>query len=315
MTIRTGSILAFILLVIFPSAAREPVFFASCGSGTGSVRELVYSNDDIMSELVWPLDSLTTVTMGTALPVGRNFSIGISFETGMLLTRQYMTDSDYLNLPYDSRMTHFSRHTAELDYYHEFSVSLSRLFSTPLRGVRTGRRIGITPHLELRWTSMAWTGKDGYTQYGEIAGVYYPWNPFLVKNPLVGPVITWKLSRIMLLAAVSADVPLGDRFTVTGKLAATPLVYCKATDSHLRTGVFYKDTVLGGLYIEPNLRVACAITEKQTVFLSGSWIRMSGSRGDTLSGIIGGPVMYSYNDTAGMDMTRTVVSLGYRYTR
>lgn len=315
MKIRTGIIPIFLLLVTLPSAAREPVFFASCGTGTGSVRELVYSDNDILSELVWPLDSLATVTAGTVLPAGKNLSIGISFETGMLLTRQYMTDSDYLNLPEDSRKTHFSRHSANLDYYHEFSVSLSRLFSTPLRGIRTGRRIGITPHLELRWTSMAWTGKDGYTQYGEIAGVYFPWNPFLPKNQLEGPVITWKLSRIMLLAAVSADIPLGNRFTVTGKIAATPLVYCNATDNHLRTGIFYKDTASGGFYIEPALRVACTVTDKHTVFLSGSWIWMSGSRGDTLSGPIGGSPQDKLNDNAGMDMTRAAVSLGFSYTR
>lgn len=315
MTIRTVCITFFFLLFPFLCAAREPVFFVSCGTGTGSVRELVYFNDDILSELVWPLDSLSTFTAGTILPVGQNFSVGISFETGTLLTRQYMTDSDYLNLPDDSRMTHFSRHTADLDYYYEISISLARLFSTPLQGIRTSRRISLSPQLEFRWTSIAWTGKDGYTQYGEGGGVYFPWNPDLEKTPLEGPVITWKLSRIMLLAALCAEVPIGTRFTVTGKLSATPLVYCKATDNHLRTGIFYRDTVSGGFHIEPAIRVACAITKKHTVYLSGSWTWMSGARGDTLSGPIGGTPQNEHINNAGVDMTRTVVSLGFSYAR
>lgn len=315
MNIRIGLVTVFFLLATSLSAAGEPSFFISCGTGTGSVRELVYYHDDIMSELVWPLDSLSTITVGTVLPVGEKFSLAFSFETGWLLEQQYMTDSDYLNLPDDNRMTHFSHHTADLDYFYEINISLSRLFTTPFRGPRTGRRITISPHLELKWTSIAWTGKDGYTQYGESGGIYFPWHPDLEKNPLEGPVITWNLSRILFLAALSADIPVGNRFLITGKFAISPLVYIKATDSHLRTGVFYKDTITGGVYIEPMIRVACNVTKKQTVFLSGSWIWMSGSRGDTLSGLIGGPADNSYTDNAGMDMTRNVVSLGFSYSR
>lgn len=310
MIIRTVLVPFIILLAPLLSAVEPPSCFFSLGTGSGTVHELVFFQDDILSELVWPLDSLTTITAGVSLPAGNAFVLSISAETGMLMTRQYMTDSDYMNLPGDSRKTHFSRHTADLDTYHEFSIALSRIFSVPVRGIRSRDFVTITPHLEFRWTSIAWTGRDGYKQYGESGGVYYPWDPDMEKIPFDGAVITWRVSRMMLLAALSASVPAGNRFHITGTISVTPLIYCTATDNHLLTNTRYKDTLVGGLFIEPTIRISCRITTKQTLFLSGSRVWMSDSRGDTLSGPIGSPPLYRNEDSAGMNMTRSVVQLG-----
>ena len=135
----------FLFLPLLRPAAEEASWFVSSGIHSGEIRELVYEGDEILSELVWPLDSLLTVTLGGSLPLGGGVHLSASLEAGSLLMEQSMTDSDYLNLPERSEKTHFSRHPVDMKQYLEFRGALRRPVTTGLSGVCTNRKIRISP--------------------------------------------------------------------------------------------------------------------------------------------------------------------------
>ena len=73
------------MLILTPLlSAQEATFFVASSVSAGQVREIVYIQNDILSELVWPLDSLATVTLGGSIPFGYGFSLGVSLEVGKL---------------------------------------------------------------------------------------------------------------------------------------------------------------------------------------------------------------------------------------
>lgn len=309
-------LLACILLLPSLLTAQEAIFFVASGVSTGQVRELVYLQNDILSELVWPLDSLATVTIGASIPLIYGFSLGTSLEVGGLLTDQIITDSDWLNLPASKELTHYSQHTAMLNHYFEFRGSLERLFSTPLTGLGTYQHITVVPRIEFRFTSVAWKAKDGYAQYGtENGGSYDPWTSAIPKYSFSGDVLTYSQSRLLLAGSLSIKIPITTHFLLTTSFTGTPLIQCIGEDEHILTNTLYKDYMIGGYFLEPEIRIDYRPRKNRIVFLSCSWTVLCDLRGDTWSGSIGGTTYPSSPNGAGSDMSKLTFSLGYSLVR
>ena len=305
----------FLLLPLLRPAAEEASWFVSSGIHSGEIRELVYEGDEILSELVWPLDSLLTVTLGGSLPLGGGVHLSASLEAGSLLMDQSMTDSDYLNLPERSEKTHFSRHPVDMKQYLEFRGALRRPVTTGLSGVCTNRKIRISPGLEFRLSSAAWTGRDGYLQYGTWNGDFWnPWHSGLPKTETPGTVITWHWTRILLAASLSVDVPVGNRFLVSASILASPLIKADGNDMHVLTGTVFRDTMYGGVFLEPALRAEYRIASGYHLFAVGSWSYQADTRGDTRSGPVGGELATTFKGGGGNDMTLISFSLGLKKT-
>lgn len=303
------------LISSVPLAAEEASWFVSSGIHSGEIRELVYEGDEILSELVWPLDSLATATLGGSLPLGRGFQLSASIETGSLLADQSMTDSDYLNLPARSEKTHYSRHPVDMRHYLEFRGALRRPFPTGLAGICTGRKIRINPGLEFRWSSVAWTGKDGYIQYGTWNGEFWnPWHSGLPKTETSGTVITWNWTRLILAASLAVDVPVGNRFLLSASILASPLIRAVGKDVHVLTGTVFRDTMYGGFFLEPALRAEYRLSSGCHFFAAGSWSFQADTRGDTRSGPVGGELVNTFEDGGGNDLHKMSFSLGLKRT-
>jgi len=295
---------AVLLLIVPLFLSAEPAsWFVAASMHSGEIRELVFTGDDILSELVWPLDSLTTGTLGGSFPLGGSFYLSASLEAGSLLTDQHMTDSDYLNLPASGEKTHFSRHPVDLHQYLEFRGMVLRRFTTVFKGIRTKRKICINPGIEFRLSTAAWTGMDGYIQYGAWNGESWnPWHPDLPKIEMDGKVITWNWTRILLAASLSVDVPVGTRFLLSASLLATPLLKAEGRDVHILTGTVFRDTMYGGFFLEPALRGEYQLASGYRFFAAGTWSLQMNTRGDT----------NTLEDGGGTDLHKISISVGLK---
>lgn len=305
------------MLILTPLlSAQEATFFVASSVSAGQVREIVYIQNDILSELVWPLDSLATVTLGGSIPLGYGFSLGASLEVGKLLTDQIITDSDWLNLPQSQELTHYSQHTATLNHYFEFRGSIERLFTTPFTGPITYRHITVVPRLEFRFTSLAWTAKDGYIQYPpQFNAPYDPWTSARPQNFLSGTVLTYSQTRLMLAGSLSIKVPISNQFLISTSFSASPLIQCIGKDEHILTNTLYEDFMIGGYFLEPEIRIDFRPQQNRIVFLSCTWTILHDLRGDTWSGSIGATTSPFNPNGAGSEMNKLAFSLGYSLVR
>jgi outer membrane protease len=272
-----------------PIAARELPrpeisITASGGLTSGEAKEFVYSADQKLSELVWPLDPAYLLGIGARFDWARGFGIGATASFGIPGEAGTLTDSDFMNVNVtgSSARTHYSEHDARLDHLISIDLAASWLFRLPARGIASERPITVMPFAGIRYFSLSWTGSDGYYQYGEQTGkVYTEWSPDMPKVRLSGKIIEYRQVYLAPIAGVSVCLPLGSSLAVAAEFTGSPAVWCNDLDEHLLTYTDYHDYLSGGFLIEPRARVSWMPTKTVTTFAEGSWTRVLNLRGKT----------------------------------
>lgn len=304
----------FIILAPSQASADEPPAALSVSSGLsrGVVRELVFEGDSILSELTWPMDNAVSLGLEADVPLRSSFRLRGSLTVGIPMRTGSMVDSDFMNLPDSGEQTHYSRHDALLRHAIAVSLNVSRPVTTGLSGPLTERKLVVTPEIGARYSSRAWSARDGYLQYGELSGsTYEPWTPELPRVPVSGTVITYRLTSLALSARVSLLVPVADRWVVSLNLAGGPILSATGLDEHILRALTFEDTLAGGWFIEPGVGVSCATGPRSALSLSVVWEKTGNLRGDTEIREEGVPGSSTVPNGGGSDSSVVTARLGY----
>jgi len=306
----TAILLAFLASVTAEDLAFE--YSLSMGQLSGGAHELVYySGDTILSELYWPLDGAIVFSASARAVFPGGFALSLGIDSALSGDTGAMTDRDYLNLPTDGSLTHFSSHETNLDRLLGFSLCLSRRFSSPLHGLASPQRIVFEGALGIRITSTHWTASDGYTQYGPWTGEdWTPWRDNLPREDLSGEVITWEQELVSLFAMITVEVPLGRLFLLRGSILASPLNISHAKDHHLLTRMYFIDRMSGGLLLIPELTLVWIPAPRWEAFAAISWLTLSPLRGSTEIRDEQGYIISGSDGSSGTDMETTTIRMG-----
>ena len=311
------------LFALFPALA-----FASGTGGvdlsvstsllSGSTRELVYADDEVLSELVWPVEGIASLALGAGVSLGGGFRLSASLDAAIPGKSGSMEDSDFMNIPASDIKTHYSRHDTRLDYLVDVSLALSREFDTGLKGLGSPYSLTLIPGIGIRYRACSWSGSDGYTQYSFVdgTGAYEGWSESLPKDYLSGKVIDYSQRYILAFASLAANLPIGSAWSLTAAVSASPFISCVGEDRHFLTFTNYEDRMRGGIFVEPSLTVSWQTvrdTRESRLFISGIWTRFSGLRGKTLTRTNDGDLLSVDKDTGGSDSSVFAVRAGYSF--
>ncbi len=286
---------------------------------SGSTQELVFIDGDLLSELIWPMETVPGFGLEAGRALGGGYRISVSLDAAVPVDSGSMEDSDFMNIPENNDKTHYSRHDARLEHLVDIGIALSRELHTDIQGPGTRRRLTLSPGLGVRIRSCAWSASDGYTQYSLVGGTgeYEGWEKNLPKDYLSGKVITYRQDYLLAFASLAANLPIGSAWAVSAEVKASPFIACTAKDQHLLTGFTFRDGMSGGLFFEPTLTISRQSgagdgTEAgHRFFLAGSWTRFAGLRGDTTTRTLGGELVGRDEDSCGTESGVFSVRAGY----
>lgn len=257
----------------------------------GDAREYVYRQDDVLSELVWPLETVTELGLDTAVAWDGALSLDLSVKADLPKRAGTLTDSDFKNIPKNAVKTNYSEHDAYLEEGLGFSAGASWNFRLPVSGPATERRITLAPRLGIRYQRFAWKGTNGWNRYGAcydtdgdgVADRYDEWSANPVATAMTGTVITYRQEYTIPVVGASVVIPVGTPFDVCLGVSASPFVSGVGYDYHVVTSWEFIDVLSGGYFVEPSLAMGWRATSLLRVFIDGRWTVILGARGDTYS--------------------------------
>ncbi len=311
---RAGIVPLLLLLVasrLFADGEPAGITVSSALS-RGAFRELVFEGDSILSELVWPMDNAVSLGLEADVPLRSRVRLRAALGVALPMRTGSMTDADFMNLPVSDEQTHYSRHDASLLHSVTVALSLFRPWETGLPGPLTGRRITVTPEIGARYSSRAWSARDGYIQYGEYSGgMYEPWTPALPIVPLSGTVITYRLTSLSVSGRLSVLVPVASRWEFMIGVSGGPILSATGLDEHLLRSLTFKDMMSGGWFFEPSAGLSFSTGPRSALSLVVLWEKTGNLRGDTNIYEDGVPGYLTVPNGGGGDSSVVTVRLGY----
>ena len=292
---------------------------ASGGLTSGEAKEIVYSENHKLSELVWPLDPAYLLGLDARFQWARGFGIGARASFGIPGEAGTLTDSDFMNVDVTgcSAKTHYSEHDARLDHLVSIDLAASWRFKLPARGIASEGPITVMPFAGIRYFSLKWTGSDGYYQYGTKSGkVYAEWSPDMPKVSLSGKIVEYRQEYFAPIAGIEVSCPIGSSLAVAAELTGSPAVWCTDLAEHLLTYTDYHDYLSGGFLIEPRARVSWMPSKTVSTFAEGSWTRVLNLRGKTeaVNTVTGGTSVYARENGGGAEFASWTLKLGVQKT-
>ena len=292
------NITAFAILVIIffsvqPARAQEsyavslnPLF----GMVHGHAEELVYPSGDtkapLLSELLWDMKPLLyygfLLNLSQVNPRERwGFFADFSLKFGIPGMSGDMEDRDWQSVE-NADLTDFSKHdnhTRDL-----FFFDISGGLSYPLR-----RAMLLKGFVNVSFMRFSFVGMDGYgiyayqhTENGEGTGIYDPINASTANKPVFnGKVISYTQEWLIIAPGVSFGYFLHPNFLTELTFLVSPLIFCVDLDEHKERKNQYRDTMQGGLLIEPGVRLSVAATKWIGISGEFSWRHISGTKGIT----------------------------------
>ncbi|HPS44436.1 MAG TPA: omptin family outer membrane protease [Treponemataceae bacterium] len=292
---------------------------ASGGLTSGEAKEIVYSEDSKLSELVWPLDPAYLLGLDARFQWAKGFGIGANASFGIPREAGTLTDSDFMNVTVtgSSAKTHYSEHDARLDHLVSIDLAASWRFRLPACGIASESPITVMPFAGIRYFSLKWTGSDGYYQYGTKSGkVYAEWSPDMPKVSLSGKIVEYRQEYFAPIAGVEVSCPIRSSFALAAEFTLSPAVWCTDLDEHLLTYTDYHDYLSGGFLVEPRARVSWMPSKTIAAFAEGSWTRMLRLRGKTeaVDTRTGGTTVYARENGGGAEYASWTLKLGVEKT-
>lgn len=289
---RSFACIFFSVFTLFPAFTLQlpDIFLKAAGGLTiGDAREFVYYDNQLLSELEWPLYPMYSFTLGVdfvwqaGLELTADISAGIPGLTGIA------KDSDFLNLPSSSVKTHYSQHDGFLEHALEVKTAASWNFTLPVSVPGSNKKVSIAPSAGFRYLLYKWTARDGYAQYASDTNFYpenpyhAPWTEKVTKENIYGPGIAYQQEIWMPTMALSITIPVSQAALISLGASASPFVSAYGIDNHFLSfyDFTYFDILSLGYMIEPDITLSYSVTDKTNIFLDGSWTYITGLRGDT----------------------------------
>ncbi|MDR1858998.1 MAG: omptin family outer membrane protease [Treponema sp.] len=288
-----GTITAFAILVIIffsaqPVQAQEgyavslsPLF----GMAHGHAEEIVYpagnTRAPLLSELLWDIKPVFyygfSLGFSQVDPRERwGFFSSLALKTGIPGTSGYLEDRDWMSVE-NANLTHYSKH---YNYTREmFLLDAGAGLSFPFK-----RLMLLKTCANVSFTRLSFFGMDGYGIYARRieSGIYAPIYDDPENADFSGKkVISYTQEWLTVALGVSFGYFFQANFLAELTFLVSPLVFCVDLDEHKERSNQYRDYLLGGLSIEPGMRLSLTASRWLDISWEFSWRHVRGTRGAT----------------------------------
>ncbi|QPB24857.1 omptin family outer membrane protease (plasmid) [Rhizobium sp. 007] len=305
-----GSVVTSCFLMATPSfAAADDVLFSSDGGnfilfggiGVANIKaqEFVYDGDHKNSQLNWKSKGVTLFTGGVDAQIDNDWSLQGSVNVGTG-GNGHMVDLDWMYYSRDDWSNRSIHPKTELDHYVAGAIELDRIIygdDTSSIAVGAGYR-----YTDVKWN--AYGGSGIYSSEGKFRDA--PW-----KVPDGARLSSYRQKIGVGFLSLSGEHVLGD-LTISGALQTGLSFGIKDIDDHWLLNDRYHDYMDPAPAIGATVAVNYALTPATSLYLSGSFDRVFGSRGDTKK--YDGKTRKNefYKDGAGATFQRTSISFGLK---
>ena len=219
------------------------------GMLVGEADEILYkynTGNQYVSQLIWDMKPSVYVGISAEYGPSSPFSISgftseASLKFGLPMKIGKMEDKDWKYTDNDD-LTHYSVHDAFSinmilgDVSMGYAWNLTDFFTLSLSG-------------EISFMYLFWSAENGYFQHLNTYpdGTVAPgqtWSDSIPKQYLNGPVIQYNQIWLAFSPGVSMKAKFNSRFTVTGHLSYSPLIYGADKDDHLLPYVIYNPILM-----------------------------------------------------------------------
>ncbi len=296
------AVAAMSVFFVFPSFPVEISLATRTTVGVmyGMAKEFVFDGSFTLSELDWALQPVyyTGVSLECTAAIGLAASLAV--RSGIFGQSGYITDSDWLNYPYngDTRKTNFSQHNC-------FTERAFLLDARAGWGFRILEWLVLEPFGELSIMQFKWTARDGFLQYPtELTPPFTPWSQDTAKTPVSGTGLIYEQNYLIPALGLSARVRLSKQLDATASFTLSPFVSCNDLDNHEFTATDYTEKMNQGLLLEPEVSVGWQINDRARLSLEVSYRSITGLIGDSYEifagpGYTPGEVAAEYTDSGG----------------
>jgi outer membrane protease len=206
----------------------------------------------------------------------RGFFLNLSLKFGIPGASGYMENRDWLSTV-NTGLTHYSKHdnnTREL-----FFLDISSGLSFPLK-----QAFLLKTFINFSFMRFSFYGMDGYGIYAldNGNGIYESIDdPSASRHQFKGKVVSYTQEWLYAAPGVSIGYCYNNYFSAEISFQISPLVLCAGLDEHKTTNVQYRDYMLGGIFLEPGVRLSVAVSKWLEASWDFSWRYISGTRGYT----------------------------------
>ncbi|MDR0602350.1 MAG: omptin family outer membrane protease [Treponema sp.] len=204
-----------------------------------------------------------------------------------------------------------------------FSIHDNHVRNMTDLGIRAGASFPLFGMMALKiygaflYTRFSFSAVDGYRQYAKrlAAGIYEP--GLSETEQYTGTVITCRQDWFIVSPGISLFYPFHRLFQAEIDLAASPLVFCNAEDTHFKRDPVLerKDYLRGGLFLEPGITFSFTPERKLFFSLGFSWRYIRDVKGKTRSGETGENMsgLPAQKSEAGLSRFDVNVGAGWRF--
>jgi outer membrane protease len=253
---------AILLLSIAPQSAQpgpEISFGINGGFLFGVARELVFGPSGTVSELDWDLKPAYYLGLSVEALFPNGLHLEAEYKAAVPARLGSVSDYDWDEA---GNWTNYSNHEAWLEDSVLLDLHLGREYR--LGGERSTAAV-LEAFIGMGAMHFSWTGRNGYLQYPVFGGAITDLSS-VPRTPVFGTVFLYSQTYIYPLFGLSLSSPPG-RLGLKASLAASPLVYCSDSDSHIIRLIEFSETMLGFFYIEPELSAWYSLSEGATLRL------------------------------------------------
>jgi outer membrane protease len=280
----------------------------------GHVEEIVYPTDtkaDLLSLLLWDMKPVfyygLLMDFSPVRPMERDdFFLVLSMKYGIPGPSGIMEDRDWLS-KYNTELTNFSSHdniTKEV-----FQLDFSAGYSFPFFKV-----LLVKTFVNISYMNFRFYGENGYGIYARetprFSGIYAPIDDTPDKYTFDGKVINYSQEWVYAAPGISLGYGYKNLFLAEISFIITPLVSCLDLDEHLLTNTQFRDSMAGGIMLEPGFQFSLSVSKWLGISFDISWRYISGTKGLTHIRPIGiGNYRQEGEAGAGMSILNTALSL------
>lgn len=301
------------------------LFFSfSAGVRAGEANSFVYEKEYLRSKLDWPMIPVWFYLVSADISVPIGLCLSASVSSSFPSQSGTMIDSDYLNGPGDSPLTHKSTHNGYLENGLDGRLTVGWEFLSSSNFFKYGA-FSLNPNFGFRYMRHKWTGKDGYLQYPlGSTGPFPVWDESITKDMIYGPVLAYEQEFIVVYPELEVQWSphKGPSIALSGSIS--PFLWASGLDNHLHPDKFidYLDLFDGqyeidgktyqGWYQNISLTVNQNITSQMSLFTQTSFTSIEGLRGSTLIRDNKSGIVSTTSWTAGTSWSAFSASLGIR---
>lgn len=263
----------------------------------GTANEIVYwssSSDKKLSELIWNLDNVNLIGVGTTYNINENGSINFDFYMNADTGKSDMTDYDWTNYN-SSNWTHWSNSPTDITKVYKLDLNFKYISS-----VREN----------LDFFIMAGYKLDIY-KWVAIGGDYiYPSESGSLQDI---PVISYNQYFNVPYVGLGAVLNMSN-FSFTGKLIYSGAVIAKDEDTHHLRDLYFEEYFEGGKMLGLILRGEYNFTENFAILGSVDYSKYYLNKGYTIETDLTDGSTTTYGEgSAGIENETSMISLGLNY--